>query len=685
MEKEVFSIDLDSEAFKSKVEGAIEAVETLFDGERLKRFSGALEGMFPVLAALGVAFVALKGTLETVLEAEKVKQINTQFEYLSRNVGLAASELKDKLVGATKGLADDTDVLEAANKALISMGSSARRLPEIMELAKKATSVFGGELIDNFSRMTQAIENGNVRGLRQYGIILNLDKVLRDYAAAHGTVVQALSDAEKKQAVMNAALEQGKRQFDALPPSVKPATNAIKEMQVILKNLGEAVTLAFEKVAGPTVVKALTFLKDFSKEVKNYVVGSVGDGLEQIEAQQAAAATAIEGAETELARLRALADKSPFEKALLTASGDIAKWETILKKAQEEYSKFTQQKHALEKEEKGKADEISLNKSSETLKAEIAQREFAALQKTQIESKFEADLLSLRMRTLQESMALATQEEQVTALVAQQKANLLEQLAVKERELLAEVALGTLTRQIADQKILEFKKQTELSMTRIQLEEDNNRLRSMENFARSVEKNLIGIAAGFKAAAAQGAKDFGNFAALGKQIFSSFSNNAASSLIALGDGSKDAAEALRGFMFGALADIADAQGKILIAQGFMGNFAAAAAGAGLLILSGFLRSLAGGKSAGAGAAPGAGGGGPIGAGGFQEAPTRAGPAMSTADERPSLEEERKKREVTVVVQGSYFETEQTRTRLLDMIRQETDATGFAYVQVGQGV
>jgi hypothetical protein len=45
--------------------------------------------------------------------------------------------------------------------------------------------------------------------------------------------------------------------------------------------------------------------------------------------------------------------------------------------------------------------------------------------------------------------------------------------------------------------------------------------------------------------------------------------------------------------------------------------------------------------------------------------------------------EQQKKVVTVQVQGHYFETEATKTRLVEMIRESSDATDFTIKQVGQ--
>jgi hypothetical protein len=48
-------------------------------------------------------------------------------------------------------------------------------------------------------------------------------------------------------------------------------------------------------------------------------------------------------------------------------------------------------------------------------------------------------------------------------------------------------------------------------------------------------------------------------------------------------------------------------------------------------------------------------------------------------------EAQKRKAVTIQIQGSYFETEETRTRLVQMVREASDATDFKILSVGGGV
>jgi len=148
----------------------------------------------------------------------------------------------------------------------------------------------------------------------------------------------------------------------------------------------------------------------------------------------------------------------------------------------------------------------------------------------------------------------------------------------------------------------------------------------------------------------------------------------------LAKGGKEAAKAMKAAFLNMLADRAEGEGALKIASGIWPpNPGLLASGAALLALGGLLRSAAGGGEGGSiGAAAGAGpgiGGTPV--------VVNQGMAPMTTDTRPELTQSRQ-RAVTVAIQGNYFETEQTRRALLEMIRAETDATSFQYIQIPQG-
>lgn len=276
-----FKLDLDTREFLEKLLHAKESVGRLGESEN---FAGLLEGLSKASLAIGVvgtAALALKTAFETVFEAEQIKQINDQFETLSKNAGIAGDVLSEGLKKAARGLVDDTDLLKAANRSIIEMGDSAKKLPEILDLARKATQVMGGNLVTNFEAINQAIATGSTRHLKQLGIIVDSDKAMREYAKSIGVSVDALSQAGKQQALMNAVLETGGARFSGIGEDVKKATNTWTEFKVVIDQVKETMILAFDKVAGPAVRGWLAGLKEAATDAKRFIDDKFGTGTEQ--------------------------------------------------------------------------------------------------------------------------------------------------------------------------------------------------------------------------------------------------------------------------------------------------------------------------------------------------------------------------------------------------------------------
>lgn len=276
----------DAETKLKKIAGAVQDLEKTGNGS-FANFGAAAEGAFSLFVGSAVvvgAVGALKKALDLTFEAESVRAIGSQFDLLSKNAGIAGDALKDGLSAAADGLIDDTDLIKIANQAIISMGASATDLPPVMELARKATSVFGGELADNFEKISQAIATGQTRSLKSLGIIIDSDKAYREFAASIGTTADALSDAGKQQAIMNAVLETGQGAFAGVNVDLKQNTDTFQRLKVTLGQIGETATLAFEKLAGPAVQSFLGGLSAMAADAKQALTAAFGEGKEKAQA-----------------------------------------------------------------------------------------------------------------------------------------------------------------------------------------------------------------------------------------------------------------------------------------------------------------------------------------------------------------------------------------------------------------
>jgi hypothetical protein len=654
-----FELDLDASGFKEGVEGAKTALENMAKTSKgLEEAIGALKEMAAAAGVLYGAFKLLQGAVNTVFEAENIKAVNQQFEILSRNAGIATETLRSGLERAAGGLIDDTELIKIANKAIVAMGERAEKLPQIMDLARKSAAAFGGDLQQNFEAITQAVSTGNLRMLKQMGIVVDSDKALRDYARSIGSTVSLLTDAERKQALLNAVLAKGETALKGVTNNNREAQNTWKQTIVTLNQIGETFTLVFDKIFGKTVRGYLSGIREIAKDTQSFVERLTGTESKESRFKRLSHEVFQLQTRMEEFRDKAAASMSAGEALSYQVISDQAK--AKLEAVRAELAK-TREEHRQAAEQK-----------TSTGTGDAGQNAHAAsLERIAAESRAESDLLMTKQQALAFEQTRATTVEQFDMMERDRRAALLQ-----ERD----AAIRALNDRDAAQPMLEEEKQNALyqiqlkyAQQREELDrtEEQRKLQIGDNLVRNADSVGAGISAGFKQGALNASKDLRDFGLRGREVFQSFSNHAVGALQAWGAGTKTASEAAKGFIFGMLADAAEAEGKkLLLSSLWPPNPVALGAGTGLIALSGLLRSQANGSSKGVGGDVGGGGGG---FGGYS--------AGYAPDQNVSAQEQQKK-SVTIAIQGNYFDTDQTRTRLLEMIRESTDATDFKYVQIG---
>jgi hypothetical protein len=148
--------------------------------------------------------------------------------------------------------------------------------------------------------------------------------------------------------------------------------------------------------------------------------------------------------------------------------------------------------------------------------------------------------------------------------------------------------------------------------------------------------------------------------------------------MSIGSGSKSASDAMKGAMLGAIADIAQAQGSLMLSASlFPPNPAVFAGGAALEVLAGVLKAAAGSS------------GGSVST--MTTTPGGANPSFSTttgtttgnATVSPTnLQQQGPKQAVNVTIEGDYLNTSESQRALMDVIRGSQDVSDFNLFKVG---
>ena len=649
--KETLLLDLDSAEFIKKMLHARGQLEGLGDADNLSGLIKGLTTATKVIGVVGTAALAAKTAFDWTVEGESIRAINYQFENLTKNAGIATEELKEGLKKAADGLVDDTELLKSANKAIVQMGTSAKKLPDVFELARKATAGFGGNLMENFENINRAIATGQTRFLKSIGLTVDADKAYKDYAKSIGRAVSTLTEQEKRQATLNAVIEQGQRAYKGIDVDITKTANTWQQLKTTVSEIGEVLILFFEKTAGPTIRNLLEWMSQFAKSFKTNVTAAFGEGTEQINAK----IEVTKGQITSLTNMMLEAKAGSVEETSLMKQ---------ITAAQERLKKLRAALQETKGEAEGLGEKGGTGKGAEDDKEAKERNEKIQAQ----ESAYQKNLLQLRQQRLDAQQNIATNEEQAERVHYEQMGLIASEYQQKRDEIDLKEQQGIITKQQHDAMIEELEGAHVAKMAQMENDLADKKIAAMERVDQSRANADTKLATGMKAASAKAAKEWSGMGKVGERAFNVLAKRAGDAFIAMGEGSQDAGEAMRGFMLGSIADIAEAEGRMLLASVLV-NPAHGAAGAALLVLAGILRSQAkSSKSIGGG---GEGGGG------------AAEPSSATPfEEKPDQAEKLQKKTMTVNFMGDYLETQETQTRLLDLLRQGSDATDFRYNKIG---
>lgn len=672
--KSTFTLDLDNSSFLEGAKQSLDAINSIGKSGGIESLVSGLEEGLGEIALIAVALEGMKKAFEIAFDADHIRAVNAQFDAFAVNAGVVPEKLKQGLEDASHGWVDNTTLMSAANKAMSQLTVGTEKLPEVMDLARRATATMGGDFVENFESMTQAIANGNVKALAHLGLKIDLNKAYRDYASSIGVTVDVLSQEGQQQARLNALLDLGKTKFQSNTEALTETTNTWKVFKATLSEVSEVLTILFDRVLGPILRTTFTMMNKSLSDVKNSLLATFGIGAEKVEGMTG--------------KLKTLTEELEQAKKAQAAATDFSS-------AQQAANRVT----ALTNQIKNYNDE--LNKVKTTDKAYLAQQQQQAAQEEAIgnqkvqhhsvdldkkakkEAEYAKEVENLKKQVLDEEMKSMTTIDQANSIFQQKEKMELAQIDAQRMALIAKHRQALISENAFKEQMAQLDHLRTLKAEHDTAQQEAMQKQALDNYVRQSNNAFEGISRSFHAHAMKAEMDLKNWGMLGDTVFDSMSNNAVAGFEAIGSGAQSAGDAMKGFMFNSLAEIAEAEGKLLLATALL-NPANAVAGAALLVLAGFLKSQAGAAGAkGGGSIGGGGSGGSTGGaatpsagsvGGGQPLPSQA--AANTSNGNGMTQ---------IVVQGSIFDSAATQTRMADLVRAASDGTGFSIQRIGGGV
>ena len=219
-------------------------------GGLVAAYAGAAANVF----AITQAFAALQraAQAETIVQGTKT---------LALEIGANGSEIIRTVQEITQSQLSLAEASASINIAL-SAGFNTEQIEGLTEVSMKASRALGRTLTDAFTRVTRGAAKLEPELLDELGIFTRIDPAVEAYAAKLNVATSSLTKFEKRQAFVNAVIEEGQRKFSSIDTTVPSSQKSIEQLIVALTDLA--------KTFGQLVANVLTPLADFfSKNLGN--------------------------------------------------------------------------------------------------------------------------------------------------------------------------------------------------------------------------------------------------------------------------------------------------------------------------------------------------------------------------------------------------------------------------------
>ena len=235
----------------------------------VNKIDTSFKGMAKSAAQAAGVFFASRGLINGLNRsldlASKTKSVGLAFDSLSKRAGMSEQTLT-KLRAATDGTINSLELMTQANNALLlGITDSEDQMAEMFDIAQRLAAALGEDTAFGVESLVTGLGRQSKLMLDNLGIMIDVEKANKTYAQQLGKTSKALTDAERKQAFVNAALAEGKRLVESAGKENLTYADRVAAVRVqideLSTKLGEALI--------PVIEKALPFLDKITMRLKN--------------------------------------------------------------------------------------------------------------------------------------------------------------------------------------------------------------------------------------------------------------------------------------------------------------------------------------------------------------------------------------------------------------------------------
>ena len=240
--------------------------------KRNAKNAGMLNNAFSTMRSklLLVNFAMGLGISQLIKFAEqsaKLKNMETAFNSLSGGTENAKESML-KLTNATNGTMSSFDLFQQANNAMVlGVTRNSDEMAEMFDMAQRLGRALGKDTKESVESLITGIGRQSRLMLDNIGIIVKADEAYKSYADKLGVSVDKLTDAEKKQAFMNATLESAREKLKSLPQETLTTQEQFDKFKASSSNLAAVIGDRLN----PSLGKSSSFLTNMANKLADVI------------------------------------------------------------------------------------------------------------------------------------------------------------------------------------------------------------------------------------------------------------------------------------------------------------------------------------------------------------------------------------------------------------------------------
>lgn len=266
---------------------ATNAVTNLSSGATAS--AGAFDALIAQLTAAVAAYISLKSIIGLVSEAlstaARYQTMGVVLEQVGQNAGYARTEMDQFVAGVQKAGISMVESRESVVK-MAAAQLDLSKAAALARVAQDAAVIANTNSSDAFGRLVQGITTGQTILLHHMGIMVDLEDAYKKYAAQIGVTKGELTEAQKRQAALNAVLDEGAKRAGTYEAAMGTVGKQLQSFKRYVQDVETVLGTAFLDAASSNVDAATESMRQLQEVIKDpatqEVLSSLANGLANV-------------------------------------------------------------------------------------------------------------------------------------------------------------------------------------------------------------------------------------------------------------------------------------------------------------------------------------------------------------------------------------------------------------------